>query len=160
MPTTQGADMVFIVGGYDEGAPYGRVFDIFIPSRPTPVEWHSGIGQFGLVWGGQREYADRLIHGFDGRLPDFAKDFLSLDDPKREELRQHLQRQLQAPVPFAFLPLQDCVDFAIFLIRTTITMQHWIMGLRGVGGAIDVAVITQTDGFMDIQKKKIAGEER
>lgn len=160
MPTTQGADMVFIVGGYDEGAPYGRVFDIFIPSRPTPVEWHSGIGHFGLVWGGQREYADRLIHGFDGRLPDFVKDFLSLDEPKREELRQHLQRQLQAPVPFAFLPLQDCVDFAIFLIRTTITMQHWIMGLRGVGGAIDVAVITQTDGFMDIQKKKIAGEER
>jgi hypothetical protein len=160
MPSTQGADMVFIVGGYDKGAPYGRVFDIFIPSRPTPAEWHSGIGQFGLVWGGQREYADRLIHGFDGRLPEIAKSFLSLDDPKREELRLHLQAQLQAPVPFAFLPLQDCVDFAIFLIRTTITMQHWIMGLRGVGGAIDVAVITQTDGFMDIQKKKIAGEER
>ncbi len=158
MPSTPGGDMIFLVGGYDEGAPYGRVFDIFIPSRPTPSEWHSGPGQFGLVWGGQKEYADRLIHGFDGRLPELARNFLSLDDPKREELSQHLQTQLQAPVPFAFLPLQDCVDFAIFLIRTTITMQHWILGLRGVGGAIDVAVITQTDGFTDIQRKKITGE--
>lgn len=160
IPSTPGQDMAFLVGGYDKGATYGRVFEIFIPSRPTPVEIHGGIGQFGLVWGGQREYADRLIHGFDGRLPELAQGFLSLDDAKREELRQHLGKQLQTPVPFAFLPLQDCVDFAIFLIRTTITMQHWIMGVRGVGGAIDVAVITQTEGFMEIQKKKIAGEER
>lgn len=158
MPTIQGQDMAFLVGGYDQGAPYGRVFEFFIPSLPTPVERNSGIGQFGLVWGGQREYADRLIQGFDDRLPELAKGFLSFDDQKREGLRLHLKAQLQAPVPFAFLPLQDCVDFAIFLIRTTITMQHWIVGIRGVGGAIDVAVITQTDGFMEIQKKKITGE--
>jgi len=158
MPTVQGQDMIFLVGGYDEGAPYGRVFDAFIPSRPTPVEWHGGAGQFGLVWGGQREYADRLVTGFDGNLPELAKGFLGLDDQKRDELRKHLQERLQAPVPFAFLPLQDCVDLAIFLIRTTIIMQRWIIGVRGVGGAIDVAVITQTDGFVDVQKKKVTGE--
>ncbi len=158
MPSIQGQDMVFLVGGYDEDAPYGKVFDIFIPSRPTPFEWHSGPGQFGLVWGGQREYADRLIQGFDDRLIDLAKGFLSFDDKKRDELRLHLKAQLQAPVPFAFLPLQDCVDFAIFLIRTTITMQHWLLGLRGVGGAIDVAIITQLDGFTNVQRKKITGE--
>ncbi len=158
MPITPGQDMVFLVGGYDEGAPYGKVFDIYIPSRPTPFEWHSGPGQFGIVWGGQREYADRLIHGFDGRLPELSKTFLNIDDNKRDELCQHLQSQLQAPVPFAFLPLQDCVDLAIFLIRTTIIMQHWVVGVRGVGGAIDVAVITQTEGFSDIQRKKIKGE--
>jgi len=38
-------------------------------------------------------------------------------------------------------------------------MQRWIMDVRGVGGAIDVAVITQTDGFIEIQKKKIIGEQ-
>ncbi len=161
MPSIPGQDMVFLVGGYDEGATYGKVFDIYIPSRPSPFEWHSGPGEFGCVWGGQREYADRLIQGFEDRLLDLAKGFLSLDDQKREGLRLHLKAQLQAPVPFAFLPLQDCVDFAIFLIRTTITMQHWLLGLRGVGGAIDVAVITQTeDGLKEIQKKKITGEER
>ncbi len=81
-------------------------------------------------------------------------------DGEIDALRVNLKAQLQAPVPIAFLPLQDCVDFAIFLIRTTIIMQHWIVGVRGVGGAIDVAVITQADGFKEIQKKKIVGEER
>lgn len=157
-----GQDMVFFVGGYDEGAPYGRVFDIYIPSRPDPVEKHNAAGQlqFGLIWGGQKEYADRLIHGFDGRLPELTKQFLSLDDNKKDELVKHLQSQLDAPVPYAFLPLQDCVDLAIFLIRTTIIMQHWIIGIRGVGGAIDVAVITQAKGFEEVQRKQIRGEEK
>jgi hypothetical protein len=161
MPATvaPGSDMVFFVGGYDEAEPYGRVFQISIPTKPTPEEQHSGSGLFGLVWGGQREYVDRLLQGFDGNLPEIAKGVLSLDDATRDHLQAKLSERLQAPVPYAFLPLQDCVDLAIFLIRTTIVMQHWIVGIRGVGGAIDVAVITQTDGFSEIQKKKIAGRE-
>jgi hypothetical protein len=161
IPCPPGQDMVFFVGGYDEGAPYGRVFEIFIPSRPDPAERHnaSGQAQFGLLWGGQIDYGNRLIHGFDGRLPDLVKDFLGLDNKKRDELASHLQSQLQAPVPFAFLPLQDCVDLAIFMIRSTIIMQHWIIGLRGVGGAIDVAVITQAKGFEEVQRKKIRGDD-
>lgn len=160
IPYVQGQDMVFFVGGYDEGATYGKVFEIYIPSHPIPNERHSASGEFGLIWGGQSEYATRLIHGFDRRLPELTKNFLKFDDKKRDELAKHLQEQLQAPVPFAFLPLQDCVDLAIFLIRTTIIMQHWIIGIRGVGGAIDVAVITQAKGFEEIQRKQIRGEEK
>lgn len=161
LPCPPGQDMVFFVGGYDEGAPYGKVFEIYIPSRPDPAERHNASGQlqFGLLWGGQIDYANRLIHGFDGRLPNLTKDFLGLDDTKRDELDKYLQGQLQAPVPFAFLPLQDCVDLAIFMIRTTIIMQHWVIGIRGVGGAIDVAVITQAKGFEEVQRKKIRGDE-
>jgi hypothetical protein len=161
MPCPPGQDMVFFVGGYDEGAPYGKVFEIYIPSRPDPSERHNASGQlqFGLLWGGQIDYANRLIHGFDGQLPDLTKNFLGLDDKKRDELAKYLQGKLQAPVPFAFLPLQDCVDLAIFLIRTTIIMQHWVIGIRGVGGAIDVAVITQAKGFEEVQRKQIRGDE-
>ena len=43
---------------------------------------------------------------------------------------------------------------------TTIVMQHWIVGVRGVGGAIDVAVITQAKGFEVIQRKQLRGEEK
>ncbi len=63
-----------------------------------------------------------------------------------------------AAIPFAFLPLQDCVDISIFLIRTTATIQSWITGVRGVGGAIDVAMITRTEGFKAVQQKRIKGE--
>jgi hypothetical protein len=57
------------------------------------------------------------------------------------------------------MPLQDCVDVAIFFIRTTISAQKLTVGLRGVGGPIDVAIITQKDGLQFVQQKKIHGEE-
>jgi hypothetical protein len=62
------------------------------------------------------------------------------------------------PIPYQFLPLQDCVDLAIFLIKTTATLQGWTTGARGVGSAVDVATITRTDGFRTVQEKRIVGD--
>jgi hypothetical protein len=62
------------------------------------------------------------------------------------------------PIPYQFLPLQDCVDLAIFLIKTTATLQRWTTDVRGVGGATDVATITRTEGFRAIQEKRIVGD--
>ncbi len=66
--------------------------------------------------------------------------------------------QLQLTIPYQVLPLQDCIDLAIFLIRTTTTAQNLSIGIRGVGGAIDVAVITQREGLRIIQRKELVGE--
>lgn len=92
MPTDDTMDMVFLVGGYDADEAYGRVFEFFIPSRPDPIEQHAG--GFGMVWGGQREYTDRLIQGFDEAVPHLVQQRLGLTDAQREELREHL-RQLK-----------------------------------------------------------------
>jgi hypothetical protein len=156
-PVVPNNDMVFVVGGYDEGAPYGRVFDFFIPNKPTPIEKYENNGQFGVVWGGQREHVDRLLNGYDPRMLDLTKAELGLDDTKLDALRTKLG-QLGTPIPYAFLPLQDSVDLSIFLIRTTIKIQTWLVGIRGVGGAIDVATITKTDGFRAVQIKEVVGE--
>jgi len=156
LPAPPGSDMVFLVGGYDEGDPYGRVFEIFIPSATKPVERHAG--EFGMVWGGQREYMDRLVAGFDPRLAGIAQQFLKLTDDQRNALDAHLKAQLQAPIPFQFLPLQDCIDLSIMLIRTTITIQTFLIGVRGVGGEIDLATITRTAGLKPIQLKALTGE--
>lgn len=152
----QGPGMVFLVGGYDVGAPYGRVFEFEVPSRPVPTEPQGD--DFGITWGGQREFTDRLIQGFDDSLPGILQERLDLTDEQRQEIRDHLRGKLTAAIPFAFLPLQDCVDIAIFLIRTTVSIQSWITGVRGVGGAIDVAMITRTEGFRPVQQKRIRGE--
>lgn len=158
MPNHKGKEnIVFLIGGFDKNATYGRVFEVAIPFRPEPKEWHAGPGAFGPVWGGQRQFTDRLIQGFDPGLMNIAKKTLGLSDDQSANLAKAL-KTLGIRIPYQFLPLQDCVSLSIFLIRTTMTIQTWQVGVRGVGGFIDVATITRTDGFIPIQRKEIKGE--
>jgi len=150
-------NMIFLLGGFDEKSVYGRVFQVSIPSSPTPKELNAGDGNFGLVYGGQAEFSSRLLCGYDEQLVTIVKKTLSLSDDKEKELREAL-KAIATAIPFQFLPLQDCVNLSIFLIRTTITLQTWQVGIRGVGGYIDVATVTQTKGYLPVQQKKIKGE--
>jgi len=147
-----------MVGGYDKGAPYGRVFELSIPTAPEPNEIFTAPGHFGMVWGGQKEFADRIIVGYDDQLPGAAQQILELTDEQREKLRNDLKQHTQTKIPFEFLPLQDCVDLAILVVRTTAALHGLITGIRGVGGPVDVATITRTHGFESIQQKSIIGE--
>jgi len=151
-----GATMIFYVAGYNEGEPYGRVYELRIPNEPVPKEWHAD--DFGVVWGGQQEFVNRLILGFDPQLCDVAQELLKFTDEQKVALAKHLSSRLQASVPFQFIPLQDCINLAILLIRVTMTIQTFLLGVRGVGGAIDVASITKTDGINPIQAKSLKGE--
>ena len=154
----QGPDMVFLVGGYDPGKPYGAVYEFRIPKAAKPKS-RFDEGAFGLVWGGQKDYVDRIIQGFDANLPNIVQKMSKLSNQQREALRNDLKGALSVPIPYQFLPLQDCVDLSIFLVRMTINIQKWLVGVRGVGGFVDVATITRTEGFKAIQQKKITGEE-
>ncbi len=151
--------MIFLIGGYDNNEPYGRVYEFAIPSKPDPLERCAG-GDFGGVWGGQRDIVDRLLNGIDPGLTAALKDALKLSDTESRKLVETIGPRLSLPIPYAFLPLQDCVDMVTLLIRTTINVQKWMMGVRGVGGAIDVATITRTRGFEPVQIKAIRGESR
>lgn len=114
-PNYAGPPMIFLVAGYDAGAAYGRVFQFGIPTDPNPVEQNAGT--FGLLWGGQKEFADRIILGFDDSLPQHTQQELHLSDQQRDLLKTSLRTKYQAPIPYQFLPLQDCVDISIFLVR-------------------------------------------
>lgn len=151
-----GPDMVFVVGGFNDGEAYGRMYQFSIPNSPAPVE-QVAASDFGINWGGQREVVDRLIQGFDAQLPDLVTNALSLQPEQVETVKQSLA-QLQLPVPLQAMALQDCVDLAIFFVRTTIGAQKLMVGIRGVGGPIDVATITRQDGLKFVQRKQITGE--
>ena len=151
-----GNEMVFLVGGYNEKEAYGRVFSLTIPSAPKPSEQSPNL--FGATWGGQRELVDRLIQGFDPTLPSILPTLLHAAGQPIVDIEAELKKRLTLPIPWQFLPLQDCVDLSIFLVRTTIQLQRWLVSVRGVGGAIDVATITRTDGFKAIQIKEVKGD--
>jgi hypothetical protein len=157
-PDYNGPNMTFIVGGYDPDAAYGKVFLFEIPRRPEPEPRNPGDNEFGMTWGGQLELVSRLVQGFDPALIGILRQTLNLDDQQSNQAIQALRQNLGFPIPYQVLPLQDCVDLATFLIRTTMTAQRLAIGVRGVGGPIDVAVITRTEGLRYVQQKTIHGE--
>jgi hypothetical protein len=152
----RGASMSFIVAGYDEGEPYGRVFLFSIPSKNPPEE--ANVEEFGMSWGGQTEIVTRLVKGFDDALPIALKNETELDEKGVAEFLQTFAEQSQYSIPYEVLPLQDCINLAILMIRTTIDVQSLAIGPRGVGGRIEAATITREDGLQFIQQKELHGE--
>jgi hypothetical protein len=146
--------MVFIVAGFDESEAYGRVYQVTVPTAIEPVEQNAGT-DFGICWGGQGELVYRLMNGFDPRALAIAKDYLDLDDTQLKELETRWRTQLTLGIPSQFLPLQDCVDLSSFLVNMTAVVQTWTVGVQGVGGAVDVAIITRTDGLRAIRQKTV-----
>ena len=148
--------MSFIVGGYDRESPYGSVFIFNIPHAPEPEIRNER--DFGMTWGGQLEITNRIIHGYDPQLFPRIRERLEMSETDIRSVEESIKPHFQYTVPYEVLPLQDCVDLAIFLIRTTITAQNLAIGLRGVGGTIEVATVTRTRGLQWLQRKEIHGE--
>lgn len=158
-PNYTGPGVTFLIGGYDEEEAYGKVFLLEIPGNPTPQPRNEGRNEFGMTWGGQLEIASRLMQGYDPAFLVALREKLSLDDTAIERLVQEMRPALEFKIPLNVLPLQDCIDLATFLIRTTMTAQRLAATVRGVGGPIEVAVITRTRGLEFVQRKQLHGEE-
>jgi hypothetical protein len=153
VPGTGVDPLHFLVAGFDQGEPYGRVYQVSVPMAPEPAEQYPG--GFGPIWGGQLEFAGRLLSGVDPRAAAIAKEHLNLTDEQEKSLQEEWARRLTLAIPGQFLSLQDCVDLSAFLVTMTSAVQTWTTQVRGVGGAVDVATITRTEGFRAIQRKKI-----
>jgi hypothetical protein len=59
------------------------------------------------------------------------------------------------PPSFNFFSLQDAIDYAKFLIRTTADYQRFSGSLPNVGGEIDIALVTARRGFQWISQKPL-----
>jgi hypothetical protein len=149
-------NMTFVVTGFNKDEVYGQVFVIEIPRIPKPTE-RSKDNEFGITFGGQNEIMSRVLQGYDVRLPDMLKKNLNFTPDQAAKFDMFI-KQFQIAIPMQVLALQDCVDLACFFIRTTMDTQKFSVGLRGVGGAIDVAVIKRNQNLQFIQRKQIHGE--
>jgi hypothetical protein len=154
----KGPGMVFVTTGFNEEEPYGRVYLSEIPRNPKPVEQNPNPGEFGLTWGGQGEFVNRLIMGFANTLPTIISKALKLNQTQIETMNEVI-KPLQMQIPLQAMPLQDCIDLAIFFIRTTIDAQRLTVAVRGCGGPIDIAVITRGKDLIFVQRKKVVGEK-
>ncbi len=98
------------------------------------------------------------MSGFDFRLIQTLKDALSLDQSQVKKMNQVL-KTLQMQIPLQAMALQDCINVAIFFIRTTIEAQMLTVGIRGCGGPIDVATITRRHKLQFVQRKEVHGQK-
>lgn len=68
------------------------------------------------------------------------------------------QDVLENPIPlpnYQFFSLQDGIDYAAFLVRTTIEGQKFLPMPKTCGGEIEIAIITPTGGFEWIKSKSL-----
>lgn len=153
-----GGGMIFNVAGFDDNEPYGKVYQFEIPNRLIPVEQNAKINDqhnFGIIAGGQNEIMARLLLGYDPKLPNMLlqRGLVTADQINKILIPSLESFKLQ--IPIQLMPLQDCVNIAVLLIRTTIDTQSLSIGVRGCGGAIDVAIITKNNTLKFIQQKNI-----
>jgi hypothetical protein len=160
----EGADVLgFLVARYTDGV--GELHEVSLPTGTVVKQFDSNAG--GAAWRGQTDVVMRLLKGFDavlfatlgqeGRLPQ------SLIDALPEMVPAMARMEYQ--IPFNLLNLQDAIDFAVLLIRTTIDVQRLTYGTAahpgswpGVGGPIEIASVQPIGGFEWVQQSVLQGE--
>jgi hypothetical protein len=108
----------------------------------------NGKPDFGAIWFGLTDAIVRLHWGRD----DGAADILAQRFNVPPEQINEILAPLQYPVIFDGMPLQDAIDYAVYLVNVAIGRYRFVIGAPLCGGEIDVAVITP-DTFTWIQRK-------
>jgi hypothetical protein len=154
-----------LVAGYNNDGSH-QVFSCRVPGTIQKLRDSYLLDkQYGSSWIGQGDVVTRIVLGFDGRIANV--DFMKEVFQSRGEA--DIQRQLQGleyAIQWGAMSLQDAVDFSTLMIQTTSAMQRFSDGINadpgempGVGGPIDVAVITPRQGFQWVKKKRLRYED-
>lgn len=152
-----GGEVSFYVGGYNPNSNVGEVYRCDIPGKVT---LERKTNDAGMLWSGERDIINRLVKGYDPRMMEFLRPLMQKAE-SAEMFRQQLLG-LNLYINFQTMTLQDAVDLAVLLVRTTMELWRLSDGLVGApghfptcGGAIEVAVVTKKDGFQWLQHKEL-----
>lgn len=162
-----GVDMInFIVAGYNKDGSH-EVYICYIPGEIEKKRDNREKGkEYGATWMGQHDLVARIVLGWDGRM--FNLKFIqdALKNLSKEEIIKQL-RQLEYSIQWGTMTLQDAIDFCVLIIQTTSAIQRFSDGvvadpgdMPGVGGPVDVAIITPDKGFVWINRKKLKVGEK
>jgi hypothetical protein len=147
----------FFLGGYSKPGDLGESWSVEIQMGVAqPPKKLRADHEVGLSWGGVTEVLQRMILGFSPQLFQvLAQVTQSSPNPAvlQSQLGPVLSAQLQAPLVFAPMPIQDVIDLARFLVHSAIMFTRFSMGPNIVGGPIEIAAITKHENFKWISRK-------
>lgn len=157
-----GVDMInLMIAGYNKDGTC-QLYTCYIPGETQMKRDSTKKGkQYGSDWIGQLDVAQRIVLGFDGRIKNIKFFQEALQKYGEEGINEQL-RNLEYSIQYGTLTLQDAIDFCTLIIQTTSAIQRFSDGILadpgdipGVGGAVDVAVITPDRGFVWVSKKNL-----
>jgi hypothetical protein len=148
-----------IVAGVDHDK-VGRAYSVTVPKG---IAAEKDTQQCGALWLGQTDVLGRIVKGFAPEIAnlEFVKDALS----KNSAVVWDQLNKLEYIINWGTITLQDAIDFCVLMTRTTESIQRFSDGtvlapggITGVGGEVDITVITPEKGFVWLKQKKLRSE--
>jgi hypothetical protein len=140
----------FVLAGYSEGEVFAEQVQFEFPGDGSPVST-LGKEEFGAAWWGVAAPFIRLSRGY-GPLVRMRLSEAGLP----EEAISALLDDLQIDVIFDAMPVQDAVDYATFILNTTIDYTTFSMTLSPCGGPLQVATILPDRSFNWLAKPEVS----
>jgi len=127
------------VAGYSRGSATPEEWEVVLPESSVPHPTRA-IDGFGANWRGVPIPFARLYNGFDPQL----FQLLENEGVDRELLLKVAQSNpFAANVMIDLMPLQDAINFAVYILRTTIGFTSFESGSTLCGGQLQIAVISE-----------------
>lgn len=151
----------FLVAGFNNDDTH-QVFKVSVPGEVEMLRNSTQKGkEYGASWIGQTDVLTRIVLGFDPRMGNLPL----LQEATQKFTEQGVKQQLGAleyNIQWGTMTLQDGIDFSVLSIETTNAIQRFSDGILldpgdmpGVGGPVDLAVITPEKGFIWVAKKNL-----
>ncbi|MBO7719273.1 MAG: hypothetical protein J6S29_03870 [Methanosphaera sp.] len=126
---------------------------------PGEITLERDIEEYGSTWVGQGDIVSRMILGYDSKMLNMPI-FQRMSNQNKELLNQ--LHGLEYNIQWGLMTLQDAINLAVFLIKSTQMIQRYADGInmdigdvQNVGGPIDIAVIRLDEGVDWINKKQL-----
>jgi hypothetical protein len=145
----------FIMGGFDPQG-VGHLKRISLPSGT--ITDADSTRDPGAQWDGETDAIVRLVWG---------SDRLRLDTQRWAKRNRDALDGVVYNIPIRWFALQDAIDFAAFVVRTTIDTQRFIDGTvkdpgssPTCGGPLQIMTVTSHGGVEWVQQTKLRGDFR
>ena len=147
---TPGAPLGFFVAGVTSGQPFPEEWEFLLP-RDREARQVRPPDQFGASWRGTDLPFTRLYKGFDPRTVEALKKL-----GVAEAVIDKAVKGFESTVVYDGMPLQDAINFVVFILQTTLRLAAFELGPASCGGPLQVATILPETGFEWVQEPTLA----
>jgi len=139
----------FFIAGYSSDTSFPEEWEFQLP-HDQEIRQVRPITQFGASWRGIVPPFTRLYQGYDPRIMEELKK-LNVSEEVINVLSKYV-----SPIVYDGMPVQDAVNFAVFILQTTIGVATFEIGTPSCGGPLQIATILPEKGFCWVKEPILA----